>query len=259
MQEINETKNNIELLKNCLKDRNESKAAECLLQIYTETQHNFKKKLLIGGVLPEPSSYDLKNNIYIFEEFKKSCEFVINQLIENEEIKADFRHQVEIITKAYEIIVHHNTSNDKRCDKCEFLHYDKARQLQMICVFIEDQMRLANLNNEEKIQNKGVYTGLESSIPLDIDGNQQYQLSSNDAMESNMEIADELFKFIFYINKKNIKKSVDTTSVDSCPYEVPSYEEIIHLTNHRVMLRKAWDLFKYRDWTLKLYKDDKGE
>jgi CO dehydrogenase/acetyl-CoA synthase alpha subunit len=92
--------------------------------------------------------------------------------------------------------------------------------------------------------------------PLAIEGNEQYQLSSSDTIESNMELADELFKFIFYINRKNIKKVIDISSLDSCPYEVPSFEEIIHLTGHRVMVRRAWDLFKYRDWILKLYKDN---
>lgn len=258
MEEINETKSNIEILNECLKNKNEDKAAEYLLEIYKEAQHNFKKNLLIGGVLPEPSSYDLNKKIYIFEYFKKSCDIVINHLID-ERTKEDFRNQVRTIVKAYEIIVHHNTSNEERCNTCDFLHYDKARQLQMICIFIEDQMRLASINKQEKIDKKGVYTGTESSVPLEVDGNQVYKLSAKDAIETNMEIADELIKFIFFINKKDMKKVIDTKEVDSCPYEVPSYEEIMHLTSHRVMVRKTWDLFKYRDWTLKVYEDSNGK
>lgn len=254
MQELKKVRRNIDIFNEYLKDKNQNKAAECLLEIYIETQQNFKKTLLIGGALPEPSAFDLKEKIYVFEYFKKSCEIVINQLIDNEQMRHDFSQQINVIVKAYEIIVNHNTSNDKRCNQCEFLHYNKDRQLQMVCVFIEDQMRLAHSNNEKKIGRNGIYTGIESMTPLITDGNEQYKLSSSDVIESDMELADELFKFIFYINRKNIKEAIENPSLDCYPYEVPSFEEILHLTNHRVMVKRAWDLFKYRDWTLKLHK-----
>ncbi|GAA0125654.1 hypothetical protein UT300019_15560 [Clostridium sp. CTA-19] len=248
-----EEKSKINLLNEYLRDKDENKAAECLLEIYMEKQDKFKKTLLIGGVLPDPSSYDLNEKRYIFECFKKSCLIVINQLIGSEKDKNDFKKQVSIIVNSYKIIVQHNISNEERCAECEFLKYNKARQLQMMCVFIEDQMRLANNENNRRIHKKGLYTGLESITPLEIEGNEQYQMSCSDAMESNLEIADELFKFIFYINRKNMKELVDSTLVNPFPYKLLSFEEIIHLTNHRVMVKRAWDLVKYRNWTIKLH------
>lgn len=176
----------------------------------------------------------------------------MNRLMKNEKAKEGFKKQVSIIVWAYKVIVQHNISNEERSSKCEFLKYDKERQLQMICVFIEDQMRLDNENDNKKIHKKGLYTGLESTTPLEVDGNEQYQMSSSDTIEGNLELANELIKFIFYINRKNMKDKVDSTLVDPFPYKLPSFEEIMYLTSHRVMIKRAWDLVKYRDWNIKL-------
>lgn len=252
-------KERIKLLNDYLKNKDERKVAECLLELYIDKQDKFKKTILIGGVLPYPFSYDFNQKKYLVEYFEKGCLIATNQLIKDEETKGKFNKQVHSILDTYKVIIQHNTSNEERCDKCEFLKYDKARQLQMICVFIEDQMRLANENNNEKMKRKGLYTGLESTTPLEVEGNEKYQLSSSDAMEGNLEIANELFKFIFYINKTNMKESVDSTLVDPYPYKLPSFEEIRYLTSHRVMIKRAWDLIKYRDWNIKLHKYNNEE
>ncbi|MBS4842898.1 YecA family protein [Clostridium sp.] len=254
-----EGKETIKLLNDYLKNKDESKVAECLLELYIDKQDKFQKTIFIGGVLPDPFSYDYNQKKYLVEYFEKGCSIAINQLIKDEETKWKFTKQVRTILDTYKVIGHHNTSNEERCDKCEFLKYDKARQLQMICVFIEDQMRLANENNNEKIQRKGLYTGLESTTPLEVNGNERYQLSSSDAMEGNLEIANELFKFIFYINRTKMKDCVDSTVVNPYPYELPSFEEIMYITSHRVMIKRAWDLIKYRNWNIKLHKYNNEE
>lgn len=252
-------KNKVEFLNEYLKNKDENKVAECLLEIYMDKQDKFKKTILMGEILPDPSSYDLNKNIYRFEYFKKGCLIVINQLVKNEKDKENFRKQVTSIINAYNLIVHHNISNEERCEKCEFLKYDKARQLQMICVFIEDQMRLANDENNKEIKKNGLYTGLESAMPLETAENNQLKMSARDHLEGNLEIADELVKFIFYINRKKINDIVDTKLVDPYPYKLPSFEEIMYLTSHRIMVKKTWDLIKYRDWNIKLQVENNDE
>lgn len=256
MENIESKTNYIDFLKKYLEDKDKDKAAECLVNIYMKAQNDFKKNLLLGGVLPEPSAFDLKKKIYIFECFKESCNTAINRLKESGENVQDFSKQADNIINTYQIIVNHNKSNEKRCDKNEFLTYNKAKQLQMWCVFIEDQIRLVNANTKKIVKTNGVYTGIESMTPLCIDENEQSKISSGELIENNMELAEEMFKFIFYINRKSIKNFVNISSVDSYPYEVPSFEEIGYLASHRVMVRGAWNLFKYRNWTLKTDKID---
>ena len=241
-----------EVLREYLKNKDENKVAECLLKIYMDKKDELKKTILLAGILPDPFSYDFNKKKYILEYFEKGCSIVINQLIKDKENKEKFKNQVNIILNTYKVIVQHNTSNEERCNKCEFLKYDKARQLQMVCVFIESQRRLINKNNNEKAQKKGVYTGFESMIPLEIDENEKYKLSSSGVMESSLEIANELFKYIFYINRPKMEDSVDNILVDSYPDELSSFNEIMELTGHRVKVIRAWDLIKYRDWNIKL-------
>lgn len=253
MEKEETKKNYVELLKYCLKDKKIEKTAECLLEMYNQDEKNFKKGLMLRGILPEPLSFDLNKNIYKFEVFKEACKLVIEELKEREnKVKSDFTRQVMIIIKGYEVLINHTISNEKRCNRCDFINYDKARQLQMWCIFIEDQMRLASSNIHKTIKKNGVYTGIESMTPMNIDGNEINKLSSSDLIESNMELVEEIFRFIFYINRKTIKEYVDISCVDSYPYMVPSFEEISYLTSHRVMLKKTWELFKYRNWILKI-------
>lgn len=248
-----EEENYIELLKMSLEGRDMQKTSDYLLKLFEQDENNFKKSIMLGGILTEPSSFNLNKDIYKFDNLKESFNLLLEQVEKREtKININFIKQLAIIIKGYDVLVNHNISNENHCNKCEFINFNKAKQLQMWCIFIEDQMRLTSTNIDKTIKGNGVYTGIESIIPMSIEGNERSKLSANDTIESYMELADEIFRFVFYIHRKDIKEYVDISCVDSYPYMVPSFEQIIYLTNHRVMLKKAWERFKYRGWNLRI-------
>ncbi|MDK2585330.1 hypothetical protein QOZ83_05590 [Romboutsia sedimentorum] len=252
--------NKIELFENVIETEDELTASLYLIDIYKEDYRNFRKKILLSGILPEPLAFDIGKYTDKIDKFyrvaKKSKAIVI---INGYDYKNDFIIQINNILKIYEIIQNHQFSNEKAFKTCKFLKYSKERQIQMICLFIEDQMNLAQIENLKQVKkNDKAYTGMESSIPLNVENNDTYRMSSTDNLEAYINAAEEMIRYIFYIHKNDMPNIVTNLQIDANPYYNPEFEMIMNLSSHRTTLKEIWDRAKYRNWGLILNKDEKN-
>lgn len=255
------SKNKIEQLKGKFEAENVQGIALSLIDIYEENPKNFSKSIMLSGILPEPLSFEVSKKREIVDKFYEASKLSKHLVHTNQKYyKDDFIKEINNILNVYEIIKSKGISNGEVFDTCNFRKYSKERQIQMICLFIEDQMNLANKSNITDFDKRNsFYTGIESNIPLNIQGNDLYKMSSSDNMEAHINAAEEMFRYIFYINKKCMKDEVIDLSIDANPYYNPDFEKIIKLADHRAVLKGLWDKAKYRGWKLFVEKDEEND
>lgn len=252
--------NKVAELKEKIEGADELDVAICIIEIYEEDRQNFRKHILLNGILPEPLSFDIDKKADKIDKFYKASKLSKSIMYRSEkDYKQDFINQINNILKIYEIIQNHRSSNDRAFNTCKFLEYNKERQIQMICLFIEDQMNLARKNNLEQIKkNDKFYTGIEGSVPLNVEGNDIYRMSSTDNLEAYISAAEEMIRYIFYIHRRCMSNIVTDLKIDANPYCNPEFEKIMYLAYHRATLKDIWDRAKYRGWGLILKKNEEN-
>lgn len=252
---MGDIKTKIEQLKENIEMENVNQIALNLIDIYEENQRNFSKSIMLSGILPEPLAFDVSKKMEIVDKFYEASK-LSKYLVHNNQksYRDDFTKQINNIVSIHEIIKNKGISNGEVFKTCKFITYSKERQIQMICLFIESQMNLASDIDFKK--GDVFYTGMESNIPLNVEGNELYRMSSVDNLEAHINAAEEMFRYIFYTHRKCMNDEVINLSIDANPYYNPDFEKIIYLAYHRVVLKELWDKAKYRDWKLYVGKDE---
>jgi len=232
-------------LKKAINDHNIELASSIIVDLYIHEQRNFKKSLLLSNSLPEPLNRDiteekLKTLIDIFHMA------AMDLLGRGKDISFFIKQFSEIIT-AIKSIYKNSKSNLERLERNEFSEYTLSQQIQMYCIYIEDQNRLSNamLIDHEYI------TGMEREIANYKANNANgANVSLADNSEFILEIADTLFRLLYFKSEKTIEEQENFNHEGIWPYEISSLEEIVHLASQRILLNYTWGKFKYRDWSV---------
>lgn len=230
-------------LKKAINTHNAELASSIIVDLYTAEQINFKKALLLSNSLPEPLNRDfteekLKTLLYSFT-------LAAMELLARGKDIVLFTKQFLEITEAVKCIYKNSKSNLERLEQNVFSEYTISQQIQMYCIYIEDQNRLSNsmlLENE-------YITGMERELAnYKADNMEGVNVSLADNFEFILEIADTLFRLLYFNSGANIEEQGNFNHDGISPYEIVSLQEIMHLASQRILLNTTWGRFKYRDW-----------
>ncbi|MBK3495317.1 hypothetical protein JFL43_10730 [Viridibacillus sp. YIM B01967] len=107
-------------------------------------------------------------------------------------------------------------------------------------------------------KDKEFLTGMEYEVAkLQADDVKGIKISESDRQESLIEIADNLFRFLYFKGKNSIENAVDFDHENITPYNIDSFGEITDLANQRNLLVNMWGKYKYREWKYEeINKDD---
>lgn len=232
-----------------LKEGKIEAAAQFIFELYLEAPNKFKKSLLLSDSLPEPISIDfnLQHLNNLLQAFQSAGLKLMSKNIDVSTYSKDFRDIYEVI----KIIGQNLLSNKERLVKNTFSNYSLSEQIQMLCIYIDDQNRLSQEQNSLALS-KGFITGMENSVSsLNTDNSTGTKVSETDRSEALIEIAENLFRFSYHLKKGELDTSSVFNHPDISPYNIGSLEEIMHLSFQRNMLVNLWGKFKYRNWNIK--------
>ena len=245
-------------LKDSLENKDRIKAATIISQLYLIDEDNFRKSILLRGCLPDPlNDYNFAKKEYIIDTFYAACELVAEVMEGNGIESKRFKKIYYSLIFPYIAISNHNKSNVKRLTNNEFLKLPYDRQLQTFCVYLENQSRLTdNIVSGQMSENK-LYTGMEMDIAIEIEEGREKQ-SLSDNIEAGIEVANTLFRYIFYLSKNNLDAEEIIIHEDVCPYELPSFEEVSLLTQHRNIIEFLWEKIKFSNWDFEAHNTQDG-
>ncbi|MEK4671117.1 YecA family protein [Niallia sp. FSL R7-0271] len=244
---------NLTKLRTAINEFNAQEASTILVNLYIENPDNFKKSLLLSNSLPEPlgrSFSDKKLNTL-------SLAFLLagKQLIDKDVDIRKYVSEYSQITQAIKIIRGNTKSNEELLKENTFFEYSLSEQLQMFCIYIEDQSRLSQnlLINDKNFRN-----GMENEVAkFNVDDVEGIKISETDRMEALIEIANTLFRFLYYKSGNDIENTLVESKSEIIPYNIQSFEEIIKLSLQKNLLVDIWGKFKFREWKLeKLRRND---
>lgn len=238
--------------KSAIMESNIDHAASILVDLYLENPEKFKKSLLLSNSLPEPLGNTITDdNIKtLLQAFLKAG----IQLIEKESNISHYRSEFTQIIDAILVVKQNSKSNLERLEESTFFEYSLSEQLQMFCIYIEDQQRLSN---ELKKNDKKFITGMENVVAkYEVDGMEGIKISETDRFEALIDIADTLFRFLYHKGRKSVEKQEDYDHKNITPYGLESLETIMYLALQRNILVDLWGKYKYRGWVLTERKED---
>ncbi|MFK9116933.1 SEC-C metal-binding domain-containing protein [Peribacillus frigoritolerans] len=239
--------------KSAINDSNIEVAANILVELYMENPNKFRKSLLLSNSLPEPIEKSISDNKIknLLQAFLQAGLQLVDKDVNISKYASEFRQ----LSEAIRIINQNSKSNLEQLEKNTFLEYSLSEQLQMFCIYIEDQHRLSNEIREN--DNKKFITGLENVIAkYDADNMEGVKISETDRLEALIEIADTLFRFLYFKGRKSIERQKNFEHENITPYGIESLEEIMHLAVQRDILVDIWGKYKYREWQLGERKED---
>jgi len=232
-------------LKKAINDYNIELASSIIVDLYIHEQRNFKKALLLSNSLPEPLNRDFtEENLKAFID--TFCMAAMELLNRGKDISFFMKQILEIIF-AIKSIYKNSKSNLDRLERNEFSKYTLSQQIQMYCIYIEDQNRLSNT----MLIDKEYITGMERELANHkADNVKGANVSLADNFEFTLEIADTLFRLLYFKSGRNTEQQENFNHEGIWPYEISSLEEIMHLASQRILLNSTWGKFKYRDWNV---------
>ncbi|MCF8890429.1 YecA family protein [Priestia megaterium] len=232
-------------------------AAQSIFELFLEEPNKFKKSLLLSDSLPEPIAMDfnLQHLNNLLQAFQSAGLKLTSKNVDVSTYSKDFREICTVI----KVIGQNLISNKESLAKNTFSDYSLSEQIQMFCIYIEDQNRLSQKQNS-LVPSKGFITGMENSVSsLNTDNATGVKVSEADRSEALIEIAENIFKFSYYLKKDELETSTVFDHPDINPYNIGSLEEIMHLSFQRNVLVNLWGKFKYRNWNIeKVIKNDQA-
>jgi SEC-C motif len=223
-------------------------AAQFIFELYSEAPAKFKKTLLLSDNLPEPTAMDF--NLKYLDNLLQAFQSAGLKLMANNVNISIYAKEFKEICGVIKIIGQNMISNKEKLANNSFSDYFLSEQIQMLCIYIEDQNRLSQKQNFS-ISNKRFLTGMENAVAsLNVNDTTGVKISEADRSESLIDIAENLFRFSYYMKENEIETSTVFDHNDISPYNIGSLEEIMHLSFQRNMLVNLWGKFKYRNWNI---------
>ncbi|WP_312649305.1 SEC-C metal-binding domain-containing protein [Aminipila sp.] len=244
-------------LRNTLIENDIEKCSEILVNIYLESPLSLRKNLLLSNSLFEPFDKDLNDNIIktLIDSILRAQQKIIERC-ENIECIGFFQEALQIVD-AIRVIHKNAVSNDEMLMENAYLHMSLSEQVQIFCIFLEDQHRLSQQIQISKYKKKPYVTGLESEIAdRSINKMKGLRSSESDNFETLISAADTLFRFLYFNARKSMESNENFNHENITPYKNEGFEEIIYLSVNRNMLIDLWGKFKFSNWKLKV-KDSK--
>lgn len=250
---------NYEKLRDLLSSKDPD-AGNVLLYLFFRDGEKFRSNLLISGCLPEPFSFDYESKVHIIDEFYrvcKVCESVLAERLEND--AKQFKQMYRKLLKTVLLLREHNKNNIKYLTDVGLFSLPLSVQLSKICIFLENQDRLADKIVNSERRNNQYYNVLERDVAR-LNSDHGY-ISVTDNIEAGIEMADKLFRYMYYLDGKKIQNDEDyiEDGLGISPYNDPLFEKMGLLAQHRIQIEHIWELVKYRDWDFEVIRLEDDE
>ncbi|NMI05792.1 hypothetical protein HF638_17590 [Paenibacillus sp. SZ31] len=233
------------ILKNALTSGDSETAAEIIYEIYLQHSSNVMKPILLADCLPEPLQRDFDNKYDILKTFISACHHVGQMLDENNNDSTSFMVQyMDTIQTIFELYKH-NKSNTIVLEDTELLKLPIPTTIHMLCVFLENQQRLSEIEYAAIIKESKNIDLYSRNIAHVDTGNGKSSIEST--LEAGIEMTNTLIPYLFYKGKKILGKDLEFVD-DVSPYDIPQIEKMSLLALHRGMMNHLWELVKYREW-----------
>ncbi len=224
--------------------------AEVLANIYQTEPQYFYSRVITEGYFPSPVKYDYDENICIINSFEKAIPVAKKILVANGTDGKLFEDDCLSILNIILVIRKNFLSNSRHLAKCEFFKLPRGAQVQTILAHIQGlHLQLEN-RLKKSIQKDSIFTGLERDIATLPGIEKKNEFSMSDALDSLIEFADDLLRYIFHLVSRSKLKEGFIDNVN--PSETPGYSKALHLAQGHYILNLAWEKVKYRDWRMEV-------
>lgn len=207
---------NEERYKKAYKAERIEKCVDILTDIGMVDSDNFKRRFFLSNAIISPFSYKFTE-----DEYKKTMSILSLALKKFEGFNFDngFLNSLKEMFFYTKVFYENNKTNTERLTNSKFFEYSLAQQLQMICIFIQDQNRMMQDKISKGIEKKSFVTGMEANTAF-ISNSQVKRKHSSiaDAFEADLEIYNTLIQYLYYLKKNEMSTKLDMNK-DTFPYE----------------------------------------
>lgn len=142
---------NYEALKKALEEEDAATAAEIIHEVYLKHNGNFMSPILLSDCLPEPLQREFGKKTEKLVTFNAAYKKV-RKMLEDQGIDSiSFTVQYMGMIKAILVLHDHNKSNTKYLEDAELFQFPVPTIIHMLCVFLENQYRLAEIKEQAKL------------------------------------------------------------------------------------------------------------
>lgn len=248
--EYDEEREPIELFKELYSERQPIKCSMLLLNVYDVHQNGFRNAVLLENCFPSPFSHSYNQETH---DFTISIIGNTLSLAKKGEYSKQFIDELEQLYLAFTFFHHNNLLNIKKLNESKFMEYSLSEQIRMFSIYLQEQSRLREVIDKKNINEKGFVTGMEGNVS-DQKTHNDVLISFEDNFETSLEIFDTLIRYLYFKKKKDFKKNIIPKHGDITYVMIPSFEEIIYVSNQRSMLINLWEKFVYSQWNITLNK-----
>ena len=225
-------------LKENLQICNVEKSSDLLIEIYNAYGEEWINHIKKNEVLPNPSAYKFSKDS--LDTFLISLSVIIDKIESKgiEDALRLFSSLVQLYSKIEKI--------NEGLSKSKFYNFPPLKQIQMLCVYFEDQSRLTQKNFSEHLKDYKAITPV-SLINFNIEDKlTKGKKSAIDNFEALGDSIDLNLRYIFY----RYKNSFDANFFkDVYPYENKSIYFLLNWANIKQAIDNLWQNIKYREWT----------
>lgn len=230
---------------------NEERYDECieyLKEMYRKHGSDFRKAVLNQELFTTPISYKYTDEIH------SKVEHVFIQAFNDAEENAmeEYKEYLLEIGIMFEIVYENYSHTMKAVEQNELFKNSFQDLIRMICIFIQDQLRLHKKEIEKnrdpaKIGIEGFIASRSSEF------NPAIKLSLYGISEALMEVVNSALLYILYTKKNKIEGEENSNKVvDLCYTLKPQFELLIIALNQSILYKEYWEKFKYGEWVLKI-------
>lgn len=248
-----QTLSNEERYKKAYKVGRIEKCVNILTDIGMTDSDNFKRRFFLSNAIISPFSYKFTE-----DEYKKTMYILSLALKKFEGFNFDniFLNSLKEMFLYIKVFYENNKTNTERLTNSKFFEYSLAQQLQMICIFIQDQNRMMQDKISKDIEKKGFVTGMEANTAFISSSLVKGNYSSiADAFEADLEIYNTLIQYLYYLKKNEMDTKLDMNK-DAFPYEKKVFKEISLIAYQRRMYLNLEEKVRYSNWSISLWKNE---
>ncbi|PYG84288.1 SEC-C motif-containing protein [Ruminiclostridium sufflavum DSM 19573] len=238
--------------KKSFEKKKEIKCSSLILEIYNEHKSSFRKAILLSDCLLDPLSYN-----YTQDKYELTTRILMRALTaaEKEKYPDVLTQELDQLLLLTKILHENNLRNSKMLEDSEFSSFTLSQQIRMICIFLQDQSRLMVEALRTETAGESFITGMEMTVAnKKVDYSEDIKVSLVDNYEALLEYYDVLIRYIYYRNRKDLKKEKKFEHGNISPYKLPTFEEVTNIAMQRVYYTKTWSKFKYLEWQLEIRK-----
>lgn len=231
------------------------KCIEILLKIAEEEPNSLKRGMLLSNCLKNPMGTKFDEN-----EYTKTATILVKALNLAEEYgcpKQAVNTLSEMLLYTH-FFYHNNQTNTKRLLNNKFIKYSLSEQLRIICIYIQDQSRM--MKQKSFKEKKTFVTGMENNVAnMKVTGFPMQKVSLADNYEGTLEYFNTLIRYLYIVNKEDLKLNDIIMHGDIHPFNLPEFAEITYIAQQRRMYEMLEEKVRYSEWKIKLKHNKKGQ